>query len=295
MFNLPSHIYWKLDGKVNANYDSISNTDIPNFEFAYINDINQPATTKYASAINNRLIALNQAGKSKLAIFISGKDSEIIAIQCKKLGIDFELYFLNIVGINEYMLTNANLVALTLGSHLNVISLTLADAMSYSESSYELSKVLKPTYLVVPYMFDKIPFDQHIIIGEGDLNKGGKSYELLIHPDPGVGIPILNTEIAYLLHGRKLDRDGDYYFHSSSLELIKTVWHHPLLLKNYPNFSNQKIIDSEWGSNLIFKSKTTNWDSNAGIQLNLKIRNHLAIKYKTKFNILSTIIPKETL
>ena len=191
MFNKLPHISWSINGVDEAGYTDLSPK--PVFKFSYTGVAGSTPADSYKTAINNRLNALVSSGKNKLAVFISGKDSEIIAIQCKKLNIDFEMYFLNIPGINDYMIENVNKVSAALSTPVNIITLNKDDVVAFAETSFELTRILKPTYLVVPFMFDKIPADRHIIIGEGDINKDGQSYSVLSSTDTGLGIPISST------------------------------------------------------------------------------------------------------
>jgi len=292
MFSTPNHISWNISG-LDTYPELLAIT--PSFNFEYLGIPNTSAATSYKEAINNKLLALVASGHSKLAILISGKDGEIIAIQAKKLGIDFELFFLHIQNINEYMLPMVNTVSTALSVPINVITLPHADIIPFAEQSFLLTRVNKPTYLVLPYIFDKIPADRYIIIGEGDLDKSPNAYSHISNPANDYGIPILNTEIAYYIHAQSKNIVGDYYFHSSTPELIKTMWDHPLLDKKFPVISTLPVLQSEWGAEITFTEKTSNWDTIEGRVYNTNIRMHISTKYACPVNALTTVVLSSSL
>lgn len=282
---IPKHIEWYIDGVKYAGF-----TDNPEhkFEFKYVGlyDSYNPTVT-YKQAIRNKLATL---ADKPLAICVSGRDSEIIAKEAHDMGLSFELFFLDLWSLNRYVYDLSSELAQSLNAKLNVISVTKDDAYAWAEYWFKKSRVNKPTYLLLPLLLDKIPLDHHIIVGEGDLNKGGASYQdeaILAAADDGV--VMLNTEISYWLWGMENNRPGDYYFHSSTPELITSVWNNELLYKSYPNIDNRKIITNLWGE-LIFKEKTTNWDTEAGVAENFSLRKHLKTKYQIKHNVYYDVV-----
>jgi hypothetical protein len=58
-------------------------------------------------------------------------------------------------------------------------------------------------------------------------------------------------------------------------------WHDPLTTFDLPLISNRDSIKNLWGENLIFKGKTTNWDTDHGKLENLLMR----LENQTVFNL----------
>jgi hypothetical protein len=224
-----------------------------------------------------------QLSNQKLAICVSGIDSEIIAREAKDLGLNFELFFLSNWGINDYMLSLSQQLATELNTKLNVITVTREDAFNFAKAQYKEVRVNKPTYLILPMLFSAIPEDYYIICGEGDINKTDGDYQNadIISEQNTQSLSISNTEISYWLWAKKANRNGDYYFFSSTKELILSSWNDPLTTFDFPHISNRNSIKHLWGDNLIFKGKTTNWDTENGQIENFSMR----LEVQAEFNL----------
>jgi hypothetical protein len=269
MISIPQHIKWSINSIDFGNYEGIPYNDDVNFVFNYENIYEgYDPSVNFKQAIRNRLTQLSD---KKLAICLSGIDSEIIAREAKDLGLNFELFFLSNWGLNNYMLALCEQLAIELNTKLNVVTVTRQDAFDFAKLQYQTRRVNKPTYLILPMLFDAIPEDYYIICGEGDINKSGKDYteaQIVVEDN----ISISNTEISYWLWAMQKNRNGDYYFFSATKELILSDWNAPLTEINFPEISNRRNIQSLWGNNLIFTEKTTNWDTEAGRQANYEMR-----------------------
>ena len=279
MISIPQHIKWAINSEEFGNYNNVPIETTANFSFSYENLYEgYDPSVNFKQAIRNRL---TQLGNQKLAICISGIDSEIIAREAKDLGLSFELFFLSTWGMNDYMLMQCEQLSRELNSKLNVISVSREDAFHFSKIQYPKVRVNKPTYLILPMLFSAIPEDYYIICGEGDINKGDRDYQNpdIMIPDAGTidirnpnCITISNTEIVYWLWARENSRNGDYYFFSSTKELILSGWNDPHTEFRFPLVSNRESIKHYWGDNLVFKGKTTNWDTDLAGQENVLMR-----------------------
>jgi hypothetical protein len=269
MISIPQHIKWSINSVDFGNYEGIPYNDDVNFVFNYENLYEgYDPSVNFKQAIRNRLTQLSD---KKLAICLSGIDSEIIAREAKDLGLNFELFFLSNWGLNNYMLALCEQLAIELNIKLNVVTVTRQDAFDFAKLQYQTRRVNKPTYLILPMLFDAIPEDYYIICGEGDINKSGPDYQYA-QPAVGDSISISNTEISYWLWAMQNNRNGDYYFFSSTKELILSDWNSPLTEINFPEISNRNTIKSLWGDNLVFTEKTTNWDTDTGRIENYRMR-----------------------
>jgi hypothetical protein len=286
MLTIPQHIKWSINSVDFRNYEGIPYNDDVDFFFDYENLYEgYNPSINYKQAIRNRLMQLSD---KKLAICISGIDSEIIAREAKDLGLNFELFFLSNWGINDYMLVLAQQLATELSVNLNVTTVTREDAFDFAKLQYKKVRVNKPTYLISPMLFSVIPEDYYIICGEGDINKSDGDYKNTnnVAGNTTKFLSMSTTEIAYWLWAREHNRAGDYYFHSSTKELILSSWHDPLTKFDSPFISNRDSIKNLWGDNLIFKGKTTNWDTEHGQIENFSMR--LEIQAEFNLNKLST-------
>lgn len=272
MLSIPSHIKWSINSVEFGDYKGLPFNKNINFVFDYENlyDGYNPSVN-FKQAIRNRL---TQLGHNKLAICISGVDSEIIAREAKDLGLTFELFFLSNWGMNDYMLSLCEQLATELDVKLNVISITREDAFEFAKQQYNKVRVNKPTYLILPMLFSAIPEDFYIICGEGDINKSDGDYQNdnIITEKNVESLSISNTEISYWLWAKEHNRNGDYYFFAATKELILSSWNDPLTEFNFPLISNRASITNLWGDNLIFKGKTTNWDTENAKLENLLMR-----------------------
>lgn len=272
MLVIPPHIKWSINSVAFDNYDNVPINTTADFFFTYENLYEgYDPSVNFKQAIRNRLTQLSD---KKLAICISGIDSEIIAREAKNLGLSFELFFLSNWGLNDYILALCHQLAEELDVKLNIIPVTRDDAFAYAKIQYKKVRVNKPTYLILPMLFEAIPEDYYIICGEGDINKMDGDYQNqdIITQENTNCLSISNTEIAYWLWAKEHNRNGDYCFFSSTKELILSSWHDPLTQFRFPFISNRESIRSLWGDHLIFEAKTTNWDTDIAMAQNLLMR-----------------------
>ena len=275
--NKSNHIYWAVNGHKFGIFD-YKLASSQNFIFDYMIP---PDLTflDYQTEVGNALIKIYQKYKKTLAICVSGRDSEIILREAVSLGIPCKIYFLDFWGINRWMREVVEDISKELSVELIVVSLTEQQCMEeVIFESYKIMSILKPTYLCIPYLFKHIPVEEFIIAGEGDLAKDNPAYNKFIPSHITNGIPILSSEIVYRIWAQENKRYGEFYFHSSTPELILSAYNHPLIYRNTPMIYTDKMYDQYWPK-LKFKQKTANFENSAStitlikkILLNLKVQ-----------------------
>lgn len=254
---LPLHVFWEINDQPFAEIENYKDTK---FIFRYIIDHNIPQFDLKTS-IRNALIRLHKLSGKTLAICVGGADSEIIARESAYLGLPAEIYFLSMWGINKASLSKVEDLSKELGYKLNVITLSREEAFeSVIPTNFSKLQAEKPTYLCLPFLFGQIPPEMFIVGGEGDPQKSGRDYEWLAN-DTGLynGLPISITEIWYRQWAITNNRDCEMYFYSSTQELIKSYFYHPLIEKKNKCINTRGLIDTLWPG-LKFSYKTTNWE-----------------------------------
>jgi hypothetical protein len=275
--NKGDHIYWSVNGYRFGSFDyKMSASQYFRFDYEIPFDI---VFTDYQTEVRNGLIKIYQKYKKTLAICVSGRDSEIILREAVYLGIPCKIYFLDFWGINQWMRKVVEDLSKELSVELIVVSLTEQQCMEeVIFDSYKIMSTLKPTYLCIPYLFKNIPADEFIVAGEGDLAKDNPVYNTFMPKNLTNGIPILSSEIVYRIWAQKNERYGEFYFHSSTPELILSAYNHPLVYKSPPMIYTDKMYDQYWPE-LKFKQKTANFENSTDtinliktILLNLKVQ-----------------------
>lgn len=275
---IPNHIVWSINNVEYGNYSELPLNETPRFNYTFQNlykDYNPEVTHK--EAVRNRLASLQD---KRLAICLSGMDSELIAREAKDMGLDVDLYFLDFFGQTEHIRTVSESVAKELAIPLNVVTVSTEECFHLSELNFLYMRVAKPTYLIMPHLFDKIPQSQHIIVGEGDLRRTHDIYDQHVKKmeiSVSEGMITSSTQICYWLYQQKFNREGSYYFFSTTPELITSMWNDVDHVKEFPVCSTRKVIEKFWGDKLSFREKTDNWEN--AKMVNFKIRNHLREKY----------------
>jgi len=277
--SIPKHVKWAFNKEF---FSEISNVEGSSFEFNYLFAENDFATNDLKYAIRKTITDLYTKGEMPLSICISGADSEIIARETAVLGIPFELYFLNIWDINAKARKMAQDLASELNVKLNIITLTKEEAFdSVLEKNYRNLQAEKPTYLCLPYLLERIPFNTYIIGGEGDPQKSGVDYEPLANSDGTYnGIPISITEVYYRQWALVNHRACEMYFYAASPLLLKSYFNHPLMIKENKRIDTRNLVNTLWPK-LTFSYKTTNWEDS--LESNREVRMHMRSMNKNKY------------
>lgn len=276
---IPSHIKWSINSIEYANYTGVDVGVNLDFKFEYTNlyDNYDPSLT-FKQAVRNKLSSLSD---KKLAICVSGVDSELVAREAVDMGLNVELFFLKMWDINQYIQDRIVELSEQLNVKLNIVEISKNDAWKYAATSYMKYRVRKPTYLLIPYLLDNIDYSYWPIVCEGDMNKDKVMYlnYMKLHNQDMSSLPekylmTANTEIAYWLWAIENNRQGDFYFFSSTPELITSAWNDDVFLLDLPGVSNRNTLAKFWDtSSFLFAEKTTNWDLN--FEENITLRDYL--------------------
>lgn len=213
------------------------------------------------------LLNQRRQGKTIALCYTAGLDSELIARSLAALAIPFELYFLDIWGINRPHFDHWSPALLKeLGKEARIIKLSREHF--YTEQiakAFPLMGCEYPTYLALTYLFEQIPEDQFIVVGDGDLDRSAKLYREIgkrISPSIPLGnhLPFSSSRVAYLLWARHHKRDGEFYFFGSTPELMASVAGSRDFELNFPHSSTRNMILRAFPE-IADRPKTSNWDS----------------------------------
>ena len=257
----PAHIWWAVNG---CDFGPVTAGPAQEFSFDYRFDHGVPQLN-FDVAVFQALerVARNAAGQ-QLAICISGRDSEVIARAAAELGTPAKLYFLRLWGSNDWILPYLEGISADTG--LELVSVTL-DRDHFLEQlmlqNFRLLGVHKPTYLCLPYLFEQIPHDEFIVVGEGDVSKDNPDYAQFFTAGRR-GVPVVTTEIAYRTWAQVKRRLGEYYFHASTPELLLSAYFDPATQFRPPKIYTEQLYRKFW-PNLRFDVKTDNWEEQHAI------------------------------
>jgi hypothetical protein len=213
------------------------------------------------------LMDKRRKGRTVALAFTGGMDSVLLAWTLRRLGIPFELYFLDIWGLNEADFRERAVPgARALAADLYRVSLDRA--YFYEELSLNTFfrfGLEQPTYLALTHLFDKIPKDRFILVGDGDLHRDGGLYASIAKnfgepPRPGLFLPYSSTAVFYYLWANKHKRSGEFYFYSCTPGLVASMLRHPKFHYQFP-FSSTRGVVAEESPEILVGSKSTNWDS----------------------------------
>jgi hypothetical protein len=258
---------------------TFSNTDC---SFSYqISDFDKITTKDFFEAIDLTTTEIYDEMKQKnipsVALLLSGIDSEMIANSLYNLKIPTEHYFFHITGVNDHLKELVESISKKYDTKLNVFEDTLENYVAY------------PLYSAIPYFIDKIPTNQFIIIGEGDLEKRDlvkyfKIYEKKANTDDqSFYIPMHLCEVTYRTALDNANRIGESNFYSRNFNL----WHH--ILKDNRLITNEKyyydpktvlINEMSIAKKFLSPIKTINFSSNNTNSNNLVKYNDMMAKLK---------------
>jgi hypothetical protein len=271
--SLPEHIYWSFNGAPYAWPDFSEPTHLNYSVGASIERKKYDFQNEFEKAVS---LLIKKAGTRKLALCLSGGvDSEAIAWELKRQKANFELFFLSNWLLNEPVFENyVQPLAETLEVPLHKVILDRDYFLQeYAPRCFQRYFCHYPTYIALTYLFSQIPGDFYIVVGEGDLDKKGKCYSMLTTnpstnlPDQSSGsfIPIMLSEIFYRLWAQEQRRTGEFYFYSSTPELMAAMWQHPLFEKRFPYYSTKNVLMS-LDYKMKVRKKSTNWENNAKLE-----------------------------
>lgn len=201
------------------------------FRFQYIPTIPKK---KYLIAHEVRkaceLINHRRKNKTVALCYSGGMDSEIIARNLIDLEIPFELYFLNIWGINKASFKewgNPFIKETKKAFH----EIFLDRVYFYEDYCLRLFREFGcelPTYIALTYLFEQIPKDNFIVVGDGDLDRTGSLYQHIAAQTPFSNLnlnqlPFSASVVLFERWAKKNSREGEFTFFQSTPELIASV------------------------------------------------------------------------
>jgi hypothetical protein len=276
-YAVKTHVSWSFN---DVPYARICNSE--DFKFVY-NLGDAEVNPDLKSEIRSAIIGLHTESKLRLSICIGGADSEIIAREAAYLGIPFDIYFLDLWDVNRTARKHVIDIGKELGAMVNVESLSKVEAYdTVIPLHYSALQAEKPTYLCLPFLLDKIPKDTYIVGGEGDPQKSGPDYAPFANENGKFdGLPVSVTEVFYRQWAIDNERISEMYFYSSTPGLIKSYYYHPLIELGKCEINTRNLVDGLWPE-LVFKSKTTNWEEDFNVNTEIRKYTRTLGNFKNK-------------
>jgi hypothetical protein len=277
--NRPGHINWRIDNQIFSDF-FYNDQYCPNFEYwlelgSFTNS--NGFRSEVFSAVK-KLSEVYGSGMTFAVCLSGGIDSEIIIRAMKLLGLKFQAYFLSFWNQNiENYECFIKPIESELGFKTNILVLNkdmFINKLIYEH--FELYGCELPTYLAMLYLFDKIPKHECIVVGEGDLDKQGALYTRMSNSIPKMKngcIPFTTSEVLYRIWSQKNRRYGEYYFFSSTEQLIVSVLKDVSLRVQFPHVDTKEVIYSNFPE-IKRRRKTNNWEGE-NFKLNKEIRSRL--------------------
>lgn len=201
-----------------------------------IDNFDKITTSDFFEAVDKTvkdvLMEMQHLKLNKVALLISGIDSEIIARYLYLNKVDTEYYFLHILGVNDEHKQLVEKISKKYKTKLNIISIdekTILDKTIFE--SFNICEVKIATYLTIPHLIKFIPDDFYIIIGEGDIEKTNVNkylniyYQKIKNFNSGFYyIPMHLSEIMYRSVLNNYNKLGESNFYSRVFD----IWYHIL-------------------------------------------------------------------
>jgi hypothetical protein len=260
--NVPEHIWWSVNGVPYAKFTDFlkQNQSLETFDYQIICDRNVHSD----SFRKECLTAAKLLPDTHLAIPVSGSDSEIIARCAKAAGKQATIYYEDYPWADPLYKEKSKQVADELGYDWVYFEATYDDCINRMKKyAVQLGHMYRG-FLISLGMFDKIPDDQYIVGGIGELEKDGYIYKKTLQNclpngfEKDIIIPCPPSEMIWWLYGEENNKEGNFSFFASTLELIKSQAMHPLLnygLHNKGICNTMEMKNHEWPE-LVFKAKT---------------------------------------
>ena len=229
---------------------TFSNTDC---SFSYqISDFDKITTKDFFEAIDLTSTEIydemKQKNISSVALLLSGIDSEMIANSLYNLKIPTEHYFFHITGVNDHLKELVESISKKYDTKLNIFESTLDEVLNYTLNNFHKNYIAYPLYSAIPFFMDRIPNNQYIIIGEGDLEKRDlvkyfKIYEKKANTDDQTFyIPMHLCEITYRMALDNANKIGESNFYSRNFNLLYHILKDNRLITNEKYYYDPKIV-----------------------------------------------------
>lgn len=278
------HFDWSFGGISRA---SPVDAQSVNFNFSF-NFLHGSPLFDFRQECLNACIRLDKlrAGKTIALCYSAGLRSEIIALCLSLLGIPYELYFLDIWGINSRQFFQ--LLGLSRIVEKKQVHIVSIDRMHFydfiSKKQFKAFAIEAPTYIALTALFDKIPKNQFIVTGDGCLQRRARAYSSIAKKFPiaeeqrSSTLPFKTSSIFYYLWSKENAREGEYYFFRSTPEIVLSQIFDKAFYCNYPSCETNNIFEAHFPE-VYQREKSTNWNADARKE-NAWIRDWLALYAK---------------
>lgn len=303
----PNWINWKINGHENTSIIDVLENNERIESFSLIStpspiEIPKPASVKDA-ILNSTRNMVNNINGDKIALCLSGKDSEVIAAALTEIGADFEIWFADYWqhrDINQSTVENVIRCSEKYQVPYNIVSIEQDEFISTITNFSLQTGICEPAISGLTALFNKIPNDQFIVLGDGDLGKNPYRYNSPVNPNrylnhktmvddyhdtDEVVIPFIPEEIMLRIWAQQNKRKGQYLFNQSDI----SIW---AACADSENFLYNKItgeIDLSFiyeyeFPDLVFKNKTDPFFHPEKGQYKNMLRNMLTNKYGNLYN-----------
>ncbi len=242
--------------------------DVPGFGKGLVTDSlwakyelgNTPTGETFEKALEEFVDSL----PTTLDICFSGKDSLLLAHYAQLSGRTINLWWLDIANDpNRAVVTKW---ARELLCELNIVTLTMEEAVKFAVKNAPIVRVNKPTYLLVPYLFPML--ENFVLIGEGDPEKSAETFPNFVLT-PGK-LVVNAAEFTYDTSLEAAGLEGYGSALSATPALVRTS--QALTVKTESGGLTMAPKYRELLKDFTFVEKTDNWAGDRAA-LNLEIRN----------------------
>lgn len=193
-----------------------------------------------------RIVDSRRAGRKIALCCGGGLHSEALARTLKILNIPFSLYFLDLWGLNAAGF-EAGVAPLAdeLGVTATRVSLPRSALRVEAVEDFQAFGLEYPLYLALWQLFRRIPKEEFILTGDGHFDQHGPLFLGMGWAKDEHSVPIAASRVAHYLWARQERRPGEYYFYSSTPELIAATFTHPRFRIEAPCSHSRQIVAEE--------------------------------------------------
>jgi len=276
---LPAHI--KLN--VNSLGAQVSRDEqVKNLQMSYHGVCERHRLPFKEAMFNAANRALEESLGRPLVLCVSGLDSLAIGLTFNELNIPYTPVFMSLWGSNLKP-SKLRLSQKVLKKSILVHEVSKKGLLKRATVASKLLKAPFPTHIALTEVFDRFS-ESYIIVGEGDLNKlHAEAYSRRVkEKTKGESIPFNVGEISYRSYSTLKNLAGEFYFYSSTPELLSSVYFNPLFNKRRWDVA-PLIIRSFPELRDLGRYKNLNWTKSADIFKAVKSRAAQVASYSGEY------------
>lgn len=276
----PDFLHWKFGHNLYANFIDAQSID---FQYWYEPKISRNEKYIFRAEVINaaRTLDRKRQGKPLALCYSGGVQSEALALVLHDLGIPFDLFFLDLWGLNlPFFQEQAQLLEKTIGKSVNIVRARRSQFFeSFAPKLFREFGVEYPTYLALLYLFEQIPESHYIVVGEGGLTKLGNLYasickNLSLEKNANeLHLPFTTASTLFFSWAEKRRREGEYYFYSSTPQLLAAALQDPRWVFSAKGSDARELFYGAFPE-LKPRPRSNNWENGAYVE-NRNIRSHL--------------------